>query len=66
MNVNRLMLAAGIPFASLAPCFADPAPIIHYAPAENLEHGASMTACRFIAILTPGYRKGRWRAGAKS
>jgi hypothetical protein len=38
MNVNRLMLAAGIPFASLAPCFGDPAPIIHYAPAENLEH----------------------------
>jgi phosphatidylserine/phosphatidylglycerophosphate/cardiolipin synthase-like enzyme len=24
--------------ASLAPCGADPAPVIHYAPAENLEH----------------------------
>jgi phosphatidylserine/phosphatidylglycerophosphate/cardiolipin synthase-like enzyme len=24
--------------ASLAPCCADPAPVIHYAPAENLEH----------------------------
>jgi phosphatidylserine/phosphatidylglycerophosphate/cardiolipin synthase-like enzyme len=24
--------------ASLAPCCADPAPVVHYAPAENLEH----------------------------
>jgi len=24
--------------ASLAPCGADPAPVIHYAPTENLEH----------------------------
>jgi phosphatidylserine/phosphatidylglycerophosphate/cardiolipin synthase-like enzyme len=24
--------------ASLAPCAADPAPAVHYAPAENLEH----------------------------
>ncbi|MFZ3326630.1 MAG: phospholipase D-like domain-containing protein [Methylocella sp.] len=41
------MRACSFPFASktaflfltsLAPCGADPAPIIHYAPAENLEH----------------------------
>ena len=25
-------------FATLAPCSAEPAPVIHYAPAENLEH----------------------------
>jgi phosphatidylserine/phosphatidylglycerophosphate/cardiolipin synthase-like enzyme len=25
-------------FASLTPCSADPAPAIHYAPIENLEH----------------------------
>ncbi|MDQ6868244.1 MAG: hypothetical protein M3178_07505 [Pseudomonadota bacterium] len=25
-------------FASLAPCCADPAPVVHYAPGENLEH----------------------------
>ena len=30
---NRSLL-----FASLTPCCADPAPAIHYAPIENLEH----------------------------
>ncbi|HEY8032495.1 MAG TPA: phospholipase D-like domain-containing protein [Methylocella sp.] len=31
--------AAGLFLASLAqPCGADPAPVIHYAPTENLEH----------------------------
>ena len=31
--------AASLLLASLAaPCCADPAPVIHYAPAENLEH----------------------------
>jgi phosphatidylserine/phosphatidylglycerophosphate/cardiolipin synthase-like enzyme len=38
LNLFRTSLIA-VPFlASLAPCSADPAPIIHYAPAENLEH----------------------------
>ena len=31
-------VAACLLLASLAPCCADPAPIIHYAPTENLEH----------------------------
>ena len=31
-------IAACLLLASLAPCCADPAPVIHYAPAENLEH----------------------------
>jgi hypothetical protein len=31
-------IAACLLLASLAPCCADPAPIIHYAPAEHLEH----------------------------
>ena len=31
-------IAACLLLALLAPCRADPAPIIHYAPAENLEH----------------------------
>jgi hypothetical protein len=38
MKVARPMLAAGIILAPLAPCRADPAPVFHYAPAENLEH----------------------------
>ena len=38
LNLLRASLTA-VPFlASLAPCCADPAPIIHYAPGENLEH----------------------------
>jgi hypothetical protein len=32
------ILEAGILLTSLAPCCADPTPVIHYAPAENLEH----------------------------
>jgi hypothetical protein len=31
-------IAACLLLASLAPCCADPAPIIHYSPIENLEH----------------------------
>ena len=35
----RPRIAASLLLASLAqPCRADPAPVIHYAPAENLEH----------------------------
>jgi phosphatidylserine/phosphatidylglycerophosphate/cardiolipin synthase-like enzyme len=34
----RPRYAASLLLASLAPCCADPAPIIHYAPGENLEH----------------------------
>jgi phosphatidylserine/phosphatidylglycerophosphate/cardiolipin synthase-like enzyme len=37
-TVSRLALTAGIFLVSLAPCAADPAPVIHYAPGENLEH----------------------------
>ena len=37
--VSTLSVQAAVLFlASLASCCADPAPIIHYAPAENLEH----------------------------
>jgi phosphatidylserine/phosphatidylglycerophosphate/cardiolipin synthase-like enzyme len=35
--MKRLILAAAI-IALCTPGHADPAPIIHYAPAENLEH----------------------------
>jgi hypothetical protein len=38
MKVARLMLAAGVFLASFISCYADPTPVIHYAPAENLEH----------------------------
>jgi hypothetical protein len=38
MNLFRVSLTAFLFFAASAPCCADPAPIIHYAPAENLEH----------------------------
>ena len=34
----RARIAACLLLASLAPCCADPAPVIHYAPVENLEH----------------------------
>jgi hypothetical protein len=34
----RPRIAASLLLASLAPCCADPAPAIHYAPTENLEH----------------------------
>ncbi|WP_036262170.1 phospholipase D-like domain-containing protein [Methylocapsa aurea] len=37
MHAIRPALTAAILFASAAPCAADPAPRIHYAPAENLE-----------------------------
>jgi hypothetical protein len=35
---SRARIAACLLLVSLAPCCADPAPVIHYAPAENLEH----------------------------
>ena len=38
MSLLRVFLTAVLLLASLAPCRADPAPVIHYAPAENLEH----------------------------
>jgi phosphatidylserine/phosphatidylglycerophosphate/cardiolipin synthase-like enzyme len=34
----RAHIAACLLLASFSPCAADPTPIIHYAPAENLEH----------------------------
>jgi phosphatidylserine/phosphatidylglycerophosphate/cardiolipin synthase-like enzyme len=34
----RKSLIAALFLGSLAPCAADSAPVIHYAPAENLEH----------------------------
>jgi hypothetical protein len=34
----RARIAACLLLVSLAPGRADPAPVIHYAPAENLEH----------------------------
>jgi phosphatidylserine/phosphatidylglycerophosphate/cardiolipin synthase-like enzyme len=38
MKFGRLTLAAGLILAALTPCCADPAPVNHYAPTENLEH----------------------------
>jgi phosphatidylserine/phosphatidylglycerophosphate/cardiolipin synthase-like enzyme len=38
MMLTRFVLAAGLLLAALAPCCAELAPVIHYAPAENLEH----------------------------
>ena len=38
VNLLRTSIAAVLFLASLAPGKAEPAPIIHYAPAENLEH----------------------------
>ncbi len=35
---HAVLTAVSLFLASLAPCSADPAPVIHYAPAENLEH----------------------------
>jgi hypothetical protein len=34
----RISLTAVLFLTSLAPCGADQAPVIHYAPTENLEH----------------------------
>ena len=34
----RVSLTAVLLLAFAAPCGADPAPVIHYAPAENLKH----------------------------
>ena len=36
-------IAAILFLASLAPCYADPAPVIHYAPIENLEYAMSQS-----------------------
>jgi phosphatidylserine/phosphatidylglycerophosphate/cardiolipin synthase-like enzyme len=38
LNLLRTSIAALLFLASLAPGLADPAPVIHYAPIENLEH----------------------------
>lgn len=38
MSLLRVFLTVVLLLASLAPCRADPAPVIHYAPTENLEH----------------------------
>jgi hypothetical protein len=35
---RSVRVTACLLLASLAPCCADPAPAIHYAPIENLEH----------------------------
>jgi hypothetical protein len=38
MTLFRRSLTAVFFLASLAPCSADPTPVIHYAPVENFEH----------------------------
>jgi hypothetical protein len=38
LRVTSSSIAASLLLATLAPCRADPAPAIHYAPIENLEH----------------------------
>jgi hypothetical protein len=38
LNIFRVSVTVGLFLATLAPCYADPAPVIHYAPIENLEH----------------------------
>ena len=38
LNRVRASIAAALFPASIAPCSADPARVIHYPPAENLEH----------------------------
>jgi phosphatidylserine/phosphatidylglycerophosphate/cardiolipin synthase-like enzyme len=38
INAMLWALAATAVFSSLAPCAAEPAPVVHYGPAENLEH----------------------------
>ena len=38
LRVTSSSIAASLLLASLAPCCADPAPVIHYSPGENLEH----------------------------
>ena len=38
LNLLRTSIAAVLLLVSLAPCSADPPPVIHYAPVENLEH----------------------------
>jgi phosphatidylserine/phosphatidylglycerophosphate/cardiolipin synthase-like enzyme len=38
LNLLRNSVAAVLFLASLAPRCAEPAPILHYAPGENLEH----------------------------
>jgi hypothetical protein len=37
LNQFRVSLTAVLFLTSLAPCQADPAPVIHYAPGENIE-----------------------------
>ncbi len=39
LNLFRVFLPAALVVALVAPpCCANPAPVIHYAPAQNLEH----------------------------
>jgi len=39
LRVTNSSIATSLLLASLAPpCCADPAPVVHYAPGENLEH----------------------------
>jgi hypothetical protein len=38
LNLSRASLTALLFLTLIDPCRADPAPVIHYAPAENLEH----------------------------
>jgi phosphatidylserine/phosphatidylglycerophosphate/cardiolipin synthase-like enzyme len=38
LSLFRASLTTFLVLAPLAPCGADPAPVIHYAPEENLEH----------------------------
>jgi hypothetical protein len=66
MILFRVSLTAILFLAPLAPCQADPAPVIHYAPAENLEHidvenasaHADRRANEFLLCGTAG---GIWR-----
>ena len=46
----RVSLAAVLFHTSVAPCGADPAPVIHYAPGENLEHVD-------VALIDPAERE---------
>jgi phosphatidylserine/phosphatidylglycerophosphate/cardiolipin synthase-like enzyme len=36
--MRKTLMAVAMAIAFIVPAYADPAPVIHYAPAENLEH----------------------------
>jgi hypothetical protein len=38
LNLSRTSIAAVLFLSFIAPYASDPAPVIHYAPVENLEH----------------------------